>query len=214
MSSSVLKKLSKGLFHLTLGTLVLTFDPQLANASDRLSGFFPSLPVGEDDALSQFELHIDGCQLVVTENATRFRDEHRYDIRSYQTVRDALSEPKQKRFSTRHLLAWPAYPGDEKRDVDALNAELWELRLGLRELLNLPEPDLRSKSQVLETWLSEIQIGAHGTFAQHNHSAQYLKSDPDILVSVRINTSMYLPAQTSEFLPLHEEVHNFRQNCD
>ena len=185
-----------------------------ASADTGLDQFFPSRPIHEDDKLSgEFEAVIDGCNVKLTEISGSFATISLFDVQSYETDPGRLALPYGKQLSTRYKVSWQVRTEGVGMMTEEVNAKLRDLRISWRDRRTLGPQELQAKSDVLEGWLSEIQSGDHGSFAQRNHAARYLTAGERLLVSVRINTGMEFPVRAKEIPQLAHVMHRFGQTC-
>lgn len=185
-----------------------------AFAETELDQFFPSSPTHEDDRLSgNFEAVIKGCNVKLTEFSGSFATISLFDVQSYETDPGRLVWPYGNKYSTRYNVAWSARAEASGMTTEELNAKLRELRISWRDNRTLGTNELQAKSKVLEKWLSEIQSGGHGSFAQRNHTARYLTTDEELLVSVRINAFMEFPVRAGDMSQLAHAMYRHGLTC-
>ncbi len=185
-----------------------------AAAENEILQFFPSVPIHEDDRLTgHFEVAVQGCNVELTETSEPFVTVSRFDVQSYETDPGRLSWPYVKQLSTRYNVAWFKRDGATVSSMEELNIKLRQLHVSWSDRRTLSPDDARDKSMELENWLSEVRSGAHGQFAQRNHSARYFSGDERFLVSVSINTSMAMPVQTSDMSSLAHAMYRHGLTC-
>lgn len=186
-----------------------------AAAETELSQFFPSSSIREDDRLSgDFEAIIEGCSVKLTEVSASFITVSLFDVMNYETDPGRLTWPYGKQLSTRYRVAWLARTQVSDEAIEELNAKLRDLRVSWRDRRTLSPSELQAKSRLLESWLSDISSGSHGAFARRNHTARYLTTDEDLLVSVRINTVMEFPVRAADMPSLAHAMYRHALTCN
>ncbi|UWQ49322.1 hypothetical protein K3720_15670 [Leisingera caerulea] len=196
-------------------TAVLAFlTYNTAMAETELAQFFPSIPMHEDDRLSgHFEGNIDGCNITLTETSGSFMTISRFDVRHYETDPGRLNWPYVNQLSTRYKVGWIAKEMASNSSTKELNGKLRTLRVSLIDRRTLSADEIQGKSDALAYWLAEIRSGSHGTFALSNHTARYLVSNQELLVSVSVNTFMQFPAQARDMSLLAHAMYRHGLEC-
>lgn len=196
-----------------LVTLVLMSSSQAA-AETELDQFFPSSPIHENDRLGgEFEAAIEGCRVKLTEVSGTFTTVSLFDVQSYETDPGRLNWPSLRQFSTRYEVTWPSRGQILDSSIEELNADLRAHRISWSDRRTLSPAALQAKSNELKNWLVEIGSGRHGSYAQRNHTAQYLSDDRDLLVSVRINSAMSFPVQADDMPLLAHSMYRHALAC-
>lgn len=197
-----------------LGRFLITFifmSCSAAAAETKLDQFFPSNPIHEDDRISgNFEASIEGCRVKLTEISGERTTVGLFDVRNYQTDPRHLARPYAKQLSTRYNVAWFARPEAFNQETENLKAKLRDLRISLKDRSTLSPSELQAKSIVLESWLSEIRSGSHGTFAQRNHT---LTLKQGLLTFVWINSSMIFPVKSGDLPSLANAMYRHALTC-
>lgn len=184
-----------------------------AAAETELAQFFPSQPIHEDDHLSGYiEANIQGCYVTLTETSGRYSIVSQFDVQRYETDPGRLFWPYGKQLSTRYNVGWPAKFSDTS--IEELNTQFFEARVSMKDRRTLSLDEILTKSKPLETWLSEIRSGRHGQYAQKNHRARFLTGDPDLLISVSINTYMGFPVQATDMSSLAHAMYRHSIACN
>lgn len=193
---------------------LVAIDISQASAETELAQFFPSMPIHEDDRLDgNFEAVFSGCIIKLTETSKSFVSVHTFDVLSYETNSGRLSWPYAREFSTRYNVPWFLRTEVSQAKTNELNAQLWNLRISWRDRRTLGAAEVRRKSEVLQSWLSEIRSGRYGSFAQKNYTARYQKTGEELLVSVLINNLMNFPVQRGDMPSLAHAMYRHSLAC-
>lgn len=186
-----------------------------AFAEGELTQFFPSEPIHEDDSLlGTFEATVTGCNIKLTKTSGYFVTVSNFDVQDYETDLERLYWPKAQRISTRYRVPWFVRRTLSAASIDDINSKLDELSLYRHRLAVLSPDEVQRNMKELQNWLSEVRSGVHGTFAQNNHTAVYLTKEGKSLISVRVNSDMRLPVQSTEMSALAQAMHQHSLTCD
>ena len=190
------------MFAILLLTTQASADPQ---------SFFPSLPIHEDDMLSsEYHLAVDGCRFELTEfwpdaDVPRRVTIEKVDLANIPTVPLLVGGSYGKKYSTRHIKFWSAWPYD-KEEISALNSTFAKLWINFLSKRKLHPEEIAAKRERLREALTQIESGEFGDFAQRNHSVTYDVEDGWKIDSVSVLTGLRLPFESADSTALTEAV--------
>ncbi|MEM6587480.1 MAG: hypothetical protein AAF641_03460 [Pseudomonadota bacterium] len=199
-----------GVIALVCGVL----QPHGANAD--ILRFFQSAPIHEDDRLSgEYDLAIDECRFDLTHyspnrKSPRSVTHTKIDLSYFLTV-PPLASGDGGRYSSRSTVTWFT-ERHIREELEALNAELFELRVTWFTRSRLTETEIRERRSKLENMLARIEGGEFGEFAQNNHAVVHEEGNPEKPSSVRIALSLQLPTRVTNGKRLKDAV--FRHQLD
>ena len=196
---------------------LIAIDTSQVSAETELARFFPSVPIHEDDRLDEtYEATFNGCIVKLTETSRFSVSVHTFDVLSYETDPGRLSWPRAKhtrRFSTRYIVPWYLRTEVQQAHIKELNARLRNLGISWKDRRTLSAAEIQKTSEVLQTWLSEIRAGRHGSFAQKNHMTRFRTMDEELLVAVRINNTMFFPVRKGNMPSLAHAMYRHSLVC-